>query len=174
MIYYFTLPGLGGSDEKHWQSYFEKNLPNCKRIQQKDWDNPNCEEWITTIEEALKEYDLSQVVLISHSLGGIALSHWVSTYQKTIKGALIVAPPDLNDIPSELGLDSFIPAPQNKFPFPTIFVASTNDQWSGLKASVDLAASWGSELINIGKAGHINSDSGLGNWQEGLSILGNL
>jgi len=33
------------------------------------------------------------------------------------------------------------------------------------------AASWGSELINIGDAGHINALSGFGEWDAGLEIL---
>ncbi len=174
MIYYFTLPGLGGSDNEHWQSRFEKVLPNCKRIEQKNWDKPNCEEWVKTINDALKGYDLSKVVLISHSLGGIALSHWVNTYHKKVKGAFIVAPPHVEGVSPEYELNTFLPVPLKPFLFPTTLVASTNDQWSGIEDSKQLAEHWGSKFINIGDAGHINSDSGFGAWEEGQDILGNL
>ena len=30
---------------------------------------------------------------------------------------------------------------------------------------------WGSELVTIGEAGHINSTSGLGDWAQGLALL---
>ena len=33
------------------------------------------------------------------------------------------------------------------------------------------AEKWGSELINIGNAEHINADSGFGEWKECLEIL---
>ncbi len=171
MTYYFTLPGLGGSDENHWQSLFEKALPNVKRIEQGDWDNPACEEWIKTVDEAIDGYDLSKVVFITHSLGGITLSHWFNKYQKKIKGALIVAPPNLDTVPLELGLDSFVPVPKNQIPFPTILVASTNDPWADLDASKSLAGNWGSDFVNAGDLGHINTASGIGEWPEGLKIL---
>jgi len=174
MIHYFTLPGLGGSDKEHWQSRFEKILPNCKRIEQINWDEPNKEEWIDTIDNAVKGYDLSKVVFISHSLGGIALSHWANTYNKKIKGALIVAPPNLDNVSTDIGLDSFLPVPKGKIDFPTLFIASSNDPWAELEASEQLAQSWGSEFVNVGNAGHINTDSGLGEWNEGLSLLGDL
>ncbi len=174
MIHYFTLPGLGGSDSEHWQSKFENVLPNCKRIEQINWDKPNRDEWVNKIDAAVKGYDLSKVVFISHSLGGIALSHWVNTSNKKIKGALIVAPPDLDNVSSDIGLDSFIPVPRKAIDFPTLFVASSNDSWSDLNASINLADKWGSEFVNIGAAGHINSDSGLGEWKDGLGLLGNL
>ena len=36
------------------------------------------------------------------------------------------------------------------------------------------AESWGSRLVNIGKAGHINAASGLGEWNEGHRLLESL
>jgi len=174
MIHYFTLPGLGGSDEIHWQSRFEKILPNCKRIEQQNWDSPDCETWIETVNNILNDYDLSKVVLICHSMGCITFSKWYQKYQRKVKGALLVAPPDLYSVPEEVGLGSFLPVPEQKIPFPTILVASENDRWSSFEASKQLAISWESEFIGIGKAGHINSDSGFGDWKEGQLILEDL
>jgi predicted alpha/beta hydrolase family esterase len=37
--------------------------------------------------------------------------------------------------------------------------------------SIVVAESWGSRLVNIGKAGHINAASGLGEWTEGHRLL---
>jgi hypothetical protein len=33
------------------------------------------------------------------------------------------------------------------------------------------AGRWGSEFVNVGALGHINADSGLGDWRLGLSLL---
>ncbi|OYU42993.1 MAG: alpha/beta hydrolase, partial [Burkholderiales bacterium PBB4] len=33
------------------------------------------------------------------------------------------------------------------------------------------AHSWGSRFVNYGARGHINADSGLGDWPEGLQFL---
>ena len=174
MVYYFTLPGLGNSDENHWQSHFEKILPNCRRIEQDNWDRPVRKTWVSRIEEATKGLDLSKVVFISHSLGGIALSHWVHTYHKKIRAALIVAPPCVENVLPEYGLDSFLPVPRNKLPFSTVLVASSNDPWSTIEQSEKLAMDWGSHFVNMGEAGHINSESRLGEWSRGQHLLRDL
>ncbi len=36
------------------------------------------------------------------------------------------------------------------------------------------AKNWNSDFINIGKLGHISSDSNIGEWEEGLRILESL
>jgi len=36
------------------------------------------------------------------------------------------------------------------------------------------AKSWGSRLVNIGKAAHINAAGGLGEWNEGHRLLESL
>jgi predicted alpha/beta hydrolase family esterase len=37
-----------------------------------------------------------------------------------------------------------------------------------------LAKAWGSELIDLGERGHINAQSGLGDWPQGLALLNQL
>ncbi|HNJ93864.1 MAG TPA: alpha/beta hydrolase, partial [Ferruginibacter sp.] len=59
----------------------------------------------------------------------------------------------------------------NKLDFKSIIVASSNDVWVSLDRSTYFARCWGSELINIGEAGHINSASGHCQWHEGLALL---
>jgi hypothetical protein len=95
MTNYFIVPGLGNSGPEHWQTYFERSGDYFKRINQQDWDAPKCEDWIETIDKALSDYDLSTVVLIGHSLGCSTIAHWATKYKRQIKGALLVAPSDL-------------------------------------------------------------------------------
>jgi predicted alpha/beta hydrolase family esterase len=56
-------------------------------------------------------------------------------------------------------------------PFESLVVASTNDPFGSLEAQANLAAAWGAELQSIGARGHINADSGLGNWPQGRNWL---
>jgi predicted alpha/beta hydrolase family esterase len=56
----------------------------------------------------------------------------------------------------------------------SIVVASTNDPWMPIDRATAWAESWGSELINIGAAGHINVSSGYGPWPRGLAIYRSL
>lgn len=171
MTTYLIVPGLGNSGPEHWQSYFEKSGDNFFRIEQDNWDSPRCEDWIKTIDDTLKNFDTSNVVLIAHSLGCATIAHWVEKYNRQIKGALLVAPSDLEAPQYTFPATGFTPIPLNKLPFPTIVVASADDIWVSLERAQFFANSWGSDFINLGSAGHINVASGYTNWDEGLEIL---
>ena len=45
------LPGIGNSGSDHWQSLWEKTHPSFQRIQQRDWEHPNCGEWVETLDK---------------------------------------------------------------------------------------------------------------------------
>ena|SRR6218665_2316153 len=171
MINYLIVPGLGNSGAEHWQTYFENSGDNFYRIDQKEWDAPNCEEWIETIDKKVSEFDPSTVVLIGHSLGCSTIAHWATKYKRQIKGALLVAPSDLEAPQYSFPAVGFAPIPLVKINFNTILVASSDDIWVSLERAKFFADNWGSEFINIGDAGHINVSSGHTNWEEGLEIL---
>jgi predicted alpha/beta hydrolase family esterase len=59
----------------------------------------------------------------------------------------------------------------NRLPFPSVVVASTDDEYAHIERSRAFAAAWGSKLIEIGDAGHINADTGFGPWPEGERML---
>ena len=64
--------------------------------------------------------------------------------------------------------------PLSKISFPSVVVASENDQFVSLARAKYFSEQWGSEFINVGFKGHINSDSNLENWVEGKNILNKL
>ena len=171
MTNYFIIPGLGGSGPDHWQTYFEKSGTNFQRIVQKDWDAPDIQEWVETIDNAISAYDPETVVLVGHSLGCPTIAQWAAHSHKKIKGALLVAPPDIESFQEKLHVALFRQLPTDKINFPTIVVASTNDHWDKDQKAGFYAANWGSQLLNIGDAGHINDLSGFGKWEQGLEIL---
>jgi predicted alpha/beta hydrolase family esterase len=168
---YFIIPGLGNSGPQHWQTWFESTGKNFHRIIQQEWDAPACGDWIETIDKTISGYDPATVILIGHSLGCSTIAHWAKRYNKKIKGALLVAPSDVESLQYTFPVRGFDPVPTGKINFPTIVVASSDDQWVSLERAKYFANSWGSELINIGKAGHINAASGHYEWQQGLDIL---
>jgi predicted alpha/beta hydrolase family esterase len=171
MTNYFIVPGLGNSGPAHWQTYFEKNGDNFTRINQREWDTPDCKEWIETIDKAINGFEPSTVVLIAHSLGCTAVAHWANKYKRIIKGAMLVAPSDIESPVYTFEATGFAPIPLEKINFKTIVVASTNDHWVSFERAKYFASKWDSELISIGDAGHINADAGYGEWKEGLEIL---
>ena len=172
MTHYFIVPGLYGSGENHWQTIFERTGGNnFKRINQRDWNHPNLEEWADNIEKTISEYDPSTVVLVGHSMGCPTIAKWASKYKKQIKGAMLVAPADLESKDGLLEFAHLDKYPTEQLGFKSIVVASSNDPWASLDRSQYFAQSWGSDFVNIGPAGHINDQSGLGHWEEGWKFL---
>ncbi|PZR34838.1 MAG: alpha/beta hydrolase [Azospira oryzae] len=166
----FILPGLGNSGEQHWQSLWEKQF-YFKRIQQKEWNTPICEEWIKTIDETVCQYQLDNVILIGHSLACTTIAYWAAKYNRKIKGALLVAPSDTEAPTYPAGTSGFTPVPLQRLPFKTIVVASSADDYVTLERATLFATRWGSRFENIGPAGHINVAAGFGQWDEGIAFL---
>lgn len=55
--------------------------------------------------------------------------------------------------------------------FPSVLVASDNDDWMDADRAGLWASRWGSQFVNLGAAGHINVRSGHQHWREGLDLL---
>jgi len=171
MTNYLIVPGLGNSGPEHWQTFFENSGDNFKRITQQEWDAPVCNDWVAAIDKSVSDYDAASVILIGHSLGCTTIAHWATRYKKKIKGALLVAPSDVEAQEYTFPAKGFSPMPTEKINFKTIVVASEDDPWVSLERARHFADNWGSEFINIGKAGHINAASGHKEWKEGFNIL---
>lgn len=164
------IPGLGNSGPQHWQSIWQNKF-NFTRVQQQDWDNPVCSDWIENINAEISKHEPANIILVGHSLACTTIAYWALKYKIKIKGALLVAPSDTEADTYPPGTTGFTPVPLLPLPFKTIVVASTNDFYVTFDRAKQFANSWGSELINIGDAGHINVSSGFGEWEHGLSLL---
>lgn len=165
------LPGLGSSGQQHWQTLWEQQFANFVRVEQEDWETPRRENWVDTLHEKITAFPPSSVLLVGHSLACTLVAYWAQQYQYAIKGALLVAPSDTEADTYPAGTEGFTPVPINKLSFPSIVVASTNDVYVTLERANFFANAWGSELVNIGEAGHINVASGFGQWDFGLELL---
>jgi predicted alpha/beta hydrolase family esterase len=166
------IPGLGGSGDDHWQSFWSRSFDKVIRLEQENWDEPELDKWLEKLNKAVERLDYP-VILVAHSLAVSLVLHWAARYdQSNIKGALLVAPADV-DSPEHTPdvVRGFSPMPTIKLAFPSIVVASLNDPYLSLNRAQYFAEKWGSEFINIGEKGHINSDSKLGFWEEGQLIL---
>ena len=171
MTHYFIIPGLGNSGPEHWQTYFEHSGPNFTRINQEEWDAPVCTDWLNNISKAIDGYKMSDVILIGHSLGCTTIAHWAKQSGKKIKGAMLVAPSDIENPVYTFPATGFAPIPLEKLPFPSIVASSSNDEWVSPERAAYFAQQWGSKFINIGDAGHINAIAVFGKCDRGLEIL---
>ncbi len=174
-IRYLIIPGLGNSSPEHWQSLWEKEFPEkFRRIEQAEWETPICDDWIETIEKEVQRESPENVVLIAHSLGCTAVVHWAKKFGTKIKGAFLVAPSDCEAETYNFDTKGFAPIPLEKLPFKSLVAASENDEYVSLERAEQFADAWGSLFINVGAKGHINANSGFGEWNEGLELLKNL
>lgn len=166
-----VLPGIGNSGPAHWQSLWEAANPAFVRVQQRDWDRPDCEEWIDVLEKSVSRVGVG-AVLIAHSLACLLVAHWAArTHLLKVKGALLVAPPNPDGPGFPKEAVGFSPLPGRRFTFPSIVVASSNDPYGNLEFAKSCASAWGSRFVSAGAVGHINSNSGLGEWHEGFALF---
>jgi len=165
------LPGWQGSGPGHWQALWEQ-IHGDQRVEQGEWHWPRRGDWMTRLEEVLLG-DSTPAVVAAHSLGCHLVAAWAAHSRRTslVRGALLVAPPDLSRRDLPIPLCAWRPAERRRLPFRSVVISSEDDPFSGLEAAHALAEAWGSEFHDIGPRGHVNADSGLGDWPEGRRWL---
>ena len=170
-MHYLIVPGLNNSDEKHWQSFWQKSLQNTSRVQQRDWDHPQRDEWVKTLDDTIQKLN-ENTIIVAHSLGVATTVIYLTQNQGKIpayvKGAFLVSPSDVDNIEV---IKSFAPMPLEKLPIPACVVASENDPFVSMERAEFFASAWGVKLFNAGKLGHINSVSDLREWEQGRTFL---
>lgn len=164
------VPGWRDSGPSHWQSLWAERYQHTVRVQQDNWLTPSRAAWVNTLSRTI-EAQTGPVVLVAHSLGCIAVTHLPPEVSHRIQGALLVAPAD----PERRGvLADFAPVPSHRLPYRSILVASNNDPYCPIRLAGAYARNWGSEFMRIPNAGHINVDSGHGEWSLGVALLQSL
>ncbi|OOG53402.1 alpha/beta hydrolase [Polaromonas sp. C04] len=168
------LPGWQGSGPEHWQSRWER-AHGYQRVEQHDWMRPLRGDWIARLEDVVLSCD-EPAVLVAHSLGCIQVAAWAAHSRSThhVKGALLVAPGDVERDDIDPLLWSWPPIPLQKLPFRSVLLGSRNDPWCDFDRARRFATAWGAQFIDYGDAGHINAEAGLGSWPEGYVLLDDL
>jgi predicted alpha/beta hydrolase family esterase len=165
------LPGWLNSGASHWQSRWE-SLHGHRRVEQDDWLWPRRGDWMARLDEVLLDSPRG-VRLVAHSLGCQLVAAWAAHSRRTdrVGAALLVAPPDTERDDMPPNLFNWRPIVRERLPFASLVVASTDDPYCALERAERMAAGWGAEIVEIGARGHINGESGLGDWPEGLALL---
>jgi predicted alpha/beta hydrolase family esterase len=168
------LPGWQNSGPNHWQSHWEAQH-GYRRVDQHDWMTPKRGDWMARLEEVVLGCE-GPVVLVAHSLGCVLTGAWAAHSRNShrVHAALLVAPPDAERDDVRDVLPSWAPIPLNRLPFPSVLVASRDDPFAAFARAQTLAAAWGSRFVDLGERGHINAESGLGDWPQGLAWLNEL
>lgn len=166
-----VLPGWQDSGPGHWQSRWEA-LHGFERVQQSDWMWPRRGDWMARLDEVLLA-DPRPALLAAHSLGCQLVAAWAAHSRHTarVHGALLAAPPDTTreDTPPQLA--GWRPIARQRLPFAALVLYSEDDPFCAPDQARAMAADWGAPAHSLGAAGHINADTGLGDWPQGLVWL---
>ncbi len=173
-VRYLIVPGWQGSSAEHWQSHWQQVLPECARVEQDDWLLPQRQAWIAQLERQIAA-DRRPIVLIAHSLGCVTVAHWAAQAEPAllarVRGALLVAPADVERRDCPAALRNFAPMPRTALPFSSVLVGSSNDPAADAQRAVLFAQQWGSAAVILPEAGHINVQSGHHRWEQGFAWL---
>lgn len=167
------VPGVGGSDFNHWQSWLQRQLVSCSRVQQHDWNHPVLKQWVDRFVTTVSAID-SPIQIVAHSFGCLTTVAALEQHPELtpkIKKLILVAPAN----PERFGDQGFARNSHNdysayfhhiKLKIPTNMIISENDPWLSFEDAKALAQSWNISPINLGKVGHINVASGFSTFTE--------
>jgi predicted alpha/beta hydrolase family esterase len=170
-IQVLLLPGWQNSGPGHWQSRWEA-VYGDRRVQQHDWMRPLRGDWQIQLEEAVLAAD-RPVAFAAHSLGCILVAAWAAHSRQThkVRGALLVAPGDTERDDLRQMIPGWAPIARQRLPFAACLVAADNDPYCSAARARGMANDWGADFVEAGALGHINAESGLGDWPEGRRML---
>jgi predicted alpha/beta hydrolase family esterase len=175
------LPGWQNSDLAHWQSRWE-TLHGDHRVEQHEWMHPRRGDWSARLEEEVLAAP-GPVVLAAHSLGCILVTAWAAHSRTThkVRAALLVAPGDVERDDLRQMIPGWAPIVRQALPFRALMVAADNDPYCNIERSRGMAVDWGARFVDAtapdiaagigGTGGHLNSESGLGDWPAGRALL---
>ena len=177
MIHHLIVPGVGGSDQQHWQSWLQDQLPNSSRVQQ-NWDRPVLQEWVQQWVSHVNAIE-APIQVIAHSFGCLTSLAALVQYpdlQDKITNLILVAPANPNRFGengfSEAGQDSYFEYFQQlQLGVSSLMLISENDSWLSIEDAVHFAEIWQFPYVNLGQVGHINVASGFGAFPQILPFI---
>ena len=169
MVHTVIVPGVAGSEHAHWQSWLQRQLMSCSRVQQRNWHLPVLKTWIQQFVATVAPLE-DDLQIVAHSFGCLTTVAALAEHpelQAKVKNLVLVAPAN----PARFGERGFARDSQSdyaayfqKLPIdvPTTMLISENDPWLSFEDAQQLAKAWQLTPINLGQVGHINVASGFG------------
>lgn len=178
MLHTLIVPGVGGSEYEHWQSWLERQLASSTRVEQRDWQAPILSEWVTQCANTLAAAPAA-VQIVAHSFGcltSVATLAQHPTLAHKVKKLILVAPAN----PKRFSVTGFSGSSHDDLAdyfaqltpsVPTEMLISENDPWLKHADAMALAQAWQVPVRNMGQVGHINVASGFGPFPQVLEHL---
>lgn len=161
------VPGLHNSGPDHWQSRWHEHFPYWQRMTGLPWEKPDLTVWSAKLASKLRSRR-SRVHLVAHSFGALTAIAAARLQPEKVASLFLVAPAD----PARFGIvDERLEGPLQ---VSAQLVVSRNDPWMSFERAEYWSRQWQVPLFDAGNAGHINAQSGHGDWHQGLELLGSL
>ena len=177
------VPGLRDHVEDHWQSHRERQLSAVRTVVAVPplaADTLSCGARVAAIQRTVEAIE-GPIIAVAHSAGVVMLVHWAREHTRPLQGALLAAPPDFESplppgYPTRdvLQTNGWLPVQRRALPFPSLVAASTNDPLASFESVTRMARDWGSQLVDVGAAGHLNPASGFGAWPLAEELIQSL
>ncbi|MGL6387723.1 RBBP9/YdeN family alpha/beta hydrolase [Aeromonas caviae] len=161
------VPGLHNSGPDHWQSRWHQQFPQWQRMMGLPWDKPDLTVWSAKLASKLRSRR-SRVHLVAHSFGALTAIAAARLQPDKVSSIFIVAPAD----PARFGIPDEVLTGSIKVS--AQLIASRNDPWMSFERAEFWSRQWQVPLFDAGEVGHINAQSGHGEWHQGLALLGAL
>ncbi|AGT08302.1 RBBP9/YdeN family alpha/beta hydrolase [Paracoccus aminophilus] len=160
------VPGLEGSPAPHWQHWWALTDPRAITVDLSDPGSPDPIIWEAELAGQILQHPDS--VLVGHSLGAVLITRILAKWpQLRVRAAMLVAPAD----PAEHSrIGGFAPVAEHALSVPAMVIASRNDPWMGFERLRQLSRAWRADFVDLGDAGHINSEAGYGPWPQGKAL----
>jgi len=161
------LHGWGGSDFPHWQSWLAgeiaKDYGCVNFVRFSNVDIPKLDIWMKELLNSLE--DFRPDIVICHSLANTLWFHACNTQKMPqVKKLYLVAPPSLTCKVKELAEFFPVQIPQRLYTKEALLITSTNDPYLHVDEAKELQQSLHVKMKILENAGHINTQSGYGEW----------
>lgn len=164
------VPGLYGSPAPHWQHWWAATDPTALMVDLSDPARLVPAVWEIELASMILQHPDS--ILVGHSLGAVLIARLLTTWTHLrVRAALLVAPAE-NTGNDRIG--QFGAIPELALDVQTTLVASRNDPWMSFGRALHLSRVWGSDLVDLEWAGHINVASGFGPRARGKALRDDL
>jgi predicted alpha/beta hydrolase family esterase len=162
------IHGWGGSDFPHWQSWLASEIAKdygcVSFLRFSDVDFPNLDEWETQLVKHLD--DFKPDIVICHSLANTLWFHLCNKdkIKINIEKLYLVAPPRIDCDIDELKTFFPVTTPKDLNAKEILLITSTNDPYMDIEEANKLQKELDVDMEMLDNVGHINADSGFGEW----------
>lgn len=167
-----VIPGDDTPEARRWLESWERNRPDCRRVDLGMWHDPHRNTWVNKINLAICRAE-RPVMLVAHRLSCLAVAWWAEyerpAFGDPVVGALFVAPPDVERPGLDPRLAKFGTVPRQPLPFASFVIASRDDPLCNARTAYTLARDWDARFID--SSAEADARAGNLHWSFGERLL---